>query len=110
MAEIQGKGPVPIGPREKEMYQQEYKHGADLFQRALEQYAKSDNPYQKEEFKQVMDKALRVLNETARELKQQKLLNQNDKISQDYLAYQDQLSAEAKDKLDQDLERAKKLT
>lgn len=109
MSEIQGHGQNPITPREKKMYEKEYVHGAKLFQKALQQYSKSDNPYQKEEFKQVMDKAMEVLNETARELKAKPLVEQNEKISKDYTAFTDQpKNAKAVDALNQDLEKAKK--
>lgn len=107
MNDISGAGSV--GPREKKMYEQEYKHSADLFKRALDQYAKSDNPYQKAEFKDVMDKALNVLNETASELMRKELANQNEVISKDYATFQkypeDQ---DTLDKLSKDLDKAKK--
>ena len=48
MSDISGSG--PISPRERRMYEQEYKHSAELFQKALEQSAKSDNQYQQEQF------------------------------------------------------------
>lgn len=83
MSEITG----PIGPNEKKMYQQEYRHGADLFQRALDKHSKSDNPYQKDEFKDVMEKAMQVMNETAHELMRKELESQNQKIAQDYTNY-----------------------
>ena len=38
MSDVSGAG--PLGPREKKMYEQEYKHGAELFKRALDQYTK----------------------------------------------------------------------
>ena len=106
MAEIHDTG--PITPREKKMYELEYKHGADLFQRALQQSGKSDNPYQKEQFGEVMDKAMRVLNETARELKRKDLMDQNKLIAQDYKAYQDNPSDSVSKKLSGDLDKAKK--
>lgn len=97
-----------ITPREKKMYEQEYKHGADLFQRALDQYKKSDNPYQKEQFSEVMDKAMRVLNETARELKRSDLLKQNQAIAKEYESYVNNPSSQLASKLTQDLDKAKK--
>jgi hypothetical protein len=109
MAEIHGNEGNSITPREKKMYEQEYVHGAKLFQKALQQYAKSDNPFQKEEFREVMDKAMNVLNETARELKAKALVDQNTKISQDYAAFTDQpANDQVVDRLNQDLEKAKK--
>ncbi|MES2272803.1 MAG: hypothetical protein V4487_01245 [Chlamydiota bacterium] len=103
------QGPAPLGPSEKKMYEQEYKHGADLFKRALDEYKKSDNIYQQKEFKDVMDKAMQVMNETARELMRQELLKQNQQISKDYTAFQDKPTDQTlQNKLGQDLEKAKK--
>ncbi|HSX38172.1 MAG TPA: hypothetical protein VLE95_05005 [Chlamydiales bacterium] len=99
----------PMTPREQKMYEQEYKHGAQLFQKALEQYVKSDNPYQQEEFNQVMQKAMRVLNETANELNRKSLLEQNQKIEQDYNQFTNEpKDVAALDKLQHDLDQARK--
>src|SRR3990167_1432016 len=106
MSEIHDTGPVT--PRQAEVYKKEYQHGVDLFQRALGQSAKSDNPYQKEQFGEVMDKAMRVLNETAKELKRRDLMQQNQQISDDYKAYQQAQTNESRDKLVKDLDKAKK--
>jgi hypothetical protein len=108
--EISGdEGSTPrIGPQERKMYEQEYKHSADLFQRALKEHSASDNIFQREEFKQVMDKAMMVLNETARELKRQELLKQNKQIEKDYGAYQNNQNEMIVQKLDEDLDKAKK--
>jgi len=107
MSDVSGAGPV--GPRDKKMYEQEYKHSADLFKRALDQYTKSDNPYQKAEFKDVMDKAMNVLNETASGLMRKELKTQNDLISKDYATFQKYPGdKDTLDKLSQDLEKARK--
>jgi hypothetical protein len=111
MPEIDGpdKGAIGPSPREIKMYKQEYVHGANLFQKALQHYSKSDNPFQKEEFKEVMEKALHVLNETAKELKAKDLAEQNEKISKDYATFNDQPTNEkAIETLNKDLEQAKK--
>ncbi len=103
-------GPGPLNPRDKKMYEQEYKQSADLFKRALDQYSKSDNPYQKAEFQDVMSRALDVLNETANELMRKELQSQSNKISQDYATFQQfPDDPDAKEKLTQDLDKAKKL-
>lgn len=107
--EVSSSGNAPITPRERKMYEQEYKHGAQLFQKALQQYVESDNPYQQEEFHQVMDKAMRVLNETAGELNRKSLLEQNQKIEKDYAAFNDKpTDPSAFQKLNHDLDQAKK--
>ncbi|MBM3184607.1 MAG: hypothetical protein FJZ64_04815 [Chlamydiae bacterium] len=107
--EISSGSPAPLTPREKKMYEQEYKHGAELFQQALSSYTKSDNPYQQKEFQDVMDKALDVLNKTARELNRKALLEQNNKIQKDYATFnqkpEDQRVVES---LNRDLDTARK--
>lgn len=108
MGDVSGMG--PIDPHDKKMYEQEYKHSADLFKRALDQYAKSDNPYQKAEFNDVMQRAMDVLNETAAELMRKELKTQNDAISKDYATFQNSPdNPDTQEKLAKDLEKAKKL-
>lgn len=107
MSDVSGAG--PLGPREKKMYEQEYKHGADLFKRALDQYTKSENPYQQAEFKSVMDKAMTVLNQTASELMRKELKAQNDAIAKDYATFQEfPKDPDTLEKLNSDLDKAKK--
>lgn len=99
----------PITPHQKQMYEQEYKQGVQLFQNALQQYAKSDNPFQKKEFQEVMDKSLTILQETARELSRKALLEQNAKIEKDYDAFnQTPTDTNSIAQLNKDLEKAKK--
>jgi hypothetical protein len=106
MSEISGAG--PLGPSQKKMYEQEFKHGADLFKNALAQYEKSNNPNQKAEFKDVMDKAMNVLNESAHGLMRKELEAQTQKIAQDYATFQ-KFSGDPNtiNKLNQDLDDAK---
>lgn len=105
-----GGHPAPLSPREMKMYEQEYRHGAQLFQKALQQYVKSDSPYQQEEFHEVMDKAMRVMNETAKELNRKALKEQNQKIEKDYVTFNDKPSdSNSYDQLNHDLDRAKKM-
>lgn len=105
MSEVSG----PLGPREKKMYEEEYKHSADLFKRALDQYNKSENPYQKAEFKDVMDQAMHVLNETASGLMRKELKEQNQHIAKDYATFQKYPGdPDTLNKLNGDLDKAKK--
>ena len=107
MSEVQRSGEGPVPPQARKLYEQEYRHAADLFERALKEHGKSDNAYQKEEFKEVMGKAMVVLNETAREMKRKELLKQNQKIEEDFSIYQKSPSPSTRKKLEQDLKRAK---
>lgn len=105
MSEVSG----PLGPSEKKMYEEEYKHSADLFKRALDQYNKSENPYQKAEFKDVMDQAMQVLNETASGLMRKELKEQNQHIAKDYATFQKHpKDPDTLNKLNHDLDKAKK--
>lgn len=102
-------GPDRITPHDRQMYEQEYKQGAQLFQNAMQQYVKSDNPYQKKAFQEVMDKSLEILNETARGLNRKSLLEQNAKIEKDYDSFNHAPDdAKVVSQLDKDLEQAKR--
>lgn len=109
MADNNVSGSGPLSPRDIKMYEQEYKHSADLFKRALDQYSKSEDPYQQAEFKDVMDRAMQILNETAQELMRKELQKQNDVIAKDYSNFQKFPGNEDTiNKLNEDLEKAKK--
>jgi len=105
MESIQGPG---MGPQDQKIYKQQYKHGLDLFQRALGEYSKADEIHKKDAFKKVMDQALDVLNETARGLGRKDLLEQNVKISDDYQSYRAHDTELEKNQLAQDLSSASK--
>lgn len=107
MTEIDNAGSV--NPRARKLYEQEYQHGAALFEKALVQANKSSYAPQKEQFAGVMDMAMKVLNQSAAELKRQDLVEQNNKIAQDYKTYQSNPSKEHLDALKNDLEKAKKI-
>jgi hypothetical protein len=109
MSNIDGAGGPGHTPREIHMYEREYKDSVKLFQDAVQHYAKSDNPYQKKEFQEVMDKALSILNETALELNRKALFEQNAKIEKDYAMFNKSPDNEGTiSQLEKDLEDAKK--
>jgi 23S rRNA pseudoU1915 N3-methylase RlmH len=99
----------PVNPNDRKQYEAEYKQGADLFQRALADYAKSDNPFQKAEFIDVMDKSLKVLNETAQALSRKELQKQNEQIAKDFAVFQKESGDQDRiNQLNTDLDKAKK--
>lgn len=108
MANVQGpnEGAFPITPHDKAMYEQEYRRGVDLFQRALKEYSTADEDHKKDAFREVMDRAMQVLNETARELKRTDLMAQNQKIEQSFEGLQSNETDASK--LAQNLKDAKK--
>jgi hypothetical protein len=105
-----GGGGIPdISPQNKKrMYEAEYKHAANLFDRSLDGFAHSDNKYKKEAFQKVMDQSMQVLKDVASELKRQELLQQCKQIEQDYNEYKSKGTADAEIKLHDDLEKAGK--
>ncbi len=103
-----GAGLPPLTSGDRKAYTEEYMHGLDLFGRALEQCTKSQNMHQQEAFKHVMGRALQVLNETARGLRRDDLLQQNDKIAQDFQAYGERKDSLGERVLMEDLEQARK--
>ncbi|OGN55278.1 MAG: hypothetical protein A3D96_06835 [Chlamydiae bacterium RIFCSPHIGHO2_12_FULL_44_59] len=82
------RGSGPIHPDDKKMYEQEYKQGANLFQKALRQYQKSDNTFQQAEFKDVMHRALGVMNDSAQGLIRKDLEAKNQQIQKDFDTFQ----------------------
>jgi len=97
----------PLSPhQEKKMYEAEYKQAADLFKNTLAAYEKSDNKYQKAEFKKVMEESLQVLNDAATGLRRNDLLNQNSQIEKDYTDFQ--MNDTNDTKLQKDLDKAKR--
>lgn len=109
--EIAGDGGIPdVSPKNKKrMYEAEYKHAANLFDRSLEEYAHANNEYKKEAFRKVMNQALQVLKDTAVALKKNEWLKQCDRIEQDYQAFQAEGTPEAETKLHNDLRNCKTL-
>ena len=109
MVKIQGDGgELPkISAQDKKMYLQEYHHAADLFERAVDAYGKSDNPYQKKAYEKVMNQALQILNETAQGMSSPELLKQNEIIQKDFEAF-NAGTQDASKQLISHLEEAKK--
>lgn len=107
MVGIGDSGALP--PRAQDLYESEYKHGAALFEKSLLHYSRSSYAPQKEAFDGVMHMAMTILNETAKELKRQDLLAQNQKIQHDLAAYQKSPTREHLSTLKTDLETAKKI-
>lgn len=98
----------PLSPQEKKAYEAEYRQGLDLFQRALDDYSQSKNIFQKAEFKEVMEKAMRVLNETAGELQKKELLKHNETLSKDLAAFEGEDTSTNAAQLMKDINQAKR--
>lgn len=91
-------------PEDMKLYHQEFLHGCDLFQRALNEYQKSEIPQQKDAFKGVMNSALHVLNETAIVVcKGKKQLSKEEDVEKDFKRFVRDDSEENIQKLQSDL-------
>ena len=108
--EFADDGRIPdVSPKNKKrMYEAEYKHAANLFDRSLEEYTHANNEYKKEAFRKVMTQALQVLKDTAIALKKNEWVKQCARIEQDYQAFQAEGTPEAETKLHNDLKQARK--
>jgi hypothetical protein len=73
-----------ISPHDKSLYKQDFSKAVDLFQQSLQAYEQSKIPAQKEEYKDVMDKCLQVIKETAREAIRQEAQKQVNQMNKDY--------------------------
>jgi len=106
MSEIQKMGDDNPSQVHK-LYRQEYHHGATLFEKALHQSRKTSYGPKKKEFDNVMRMAMEILNQTARGLKDERLVEHNKKIAEDYKAYQENPDKEHLDALQENLNIAK---
>jgi hypothetical protein len=77
-----------ISPQLQQVYKQEFMEGANLFQQSLQQYQNSNIPAQKEAFKDVMQKAMNVMNETAQLCLSKEAQKKEMKLNQDFQAFQ----------------------
>lgn len=105
MADIEGMG--PISPQDKAQYKVEFERGADLFQKSFAEYQNADGP-KKDLFKDVMDKALQVMNETAKYCLSKKKQAEEMKLEQDYQNYIASGSSESSEKVQKDIDRLQK--
>ena len=105
MADIDGMG--PISPQDKAQYKIEFERGADLFRKSFAEYQNAEGP-KKDLFKDVMDKALQVMNETAKYCLSKKKQDLEMKLENDYQNYMSSGSPESSAKVQQDIDRLQK--
>ncbi|HNA62353.1 MAG TPA: hypothetical protein PKW79_04690 [Rhabdochlamydiaceae bacterium] len=106
MASIDGD--KPITPQMKEIYKQECTRGVELFQRSLKEYQKSQIPAQKDEYRDVMDKALQIIKETASQCLGKEMQKEGSNLQKDYDTFIANPSDNNLNRLNNDLEHFKK--
>jgi hypothetical protein len=91
------------------LYKNEYKRAASDFEDALNADKKSQDMFQKDEFRKSMEEFAQVLKDSATALHNDKLLNRANQIEQDLAAYEKDGSRDSLSQLQKDLDNAKKL-
>lgn len=100
------EGDRPTAPQE--LYKQECVRGVSLFQKSLQNYQQSQIHAQKKQYKDVMDKALQIIHETATQCLSQEMQRQELKLAQDYKQYMAHPSPETLKTLEKDLQNFQK--
>ena len=109
MANIYSSQPTPPSPEDIKRYQNDYQKSLDLFNKSFNNYTQPKlEAHKKEMFKQVMDEALKVMNETACvALKNEKDRQKESKLNNDYHTFIRDPSNENQGKIRQDLKEMK---
>jgi hypothetical protein len=102
---VEGSG--SITPQQRAQYKQEFAQGADLFGKSFQEYLSADNDNKKVLLKDVMDRTLQVMNETAKYVLSQKKLEQEQKLAQDYQKFIADASPENAKTLQSDIDKLK---
>lgn len=95
-------------PQIRPTYKQECAQGVHLFKQTLAAYQKSDIPEQQEKYKDVMQKALLIIHETAARCLSAELQKEEINLEQDYKNYIASPTPENLNQLQNDLEHFKK--
>lgn len=75
------------GDKNPEIYRQECSRGVELFQKSLTAYQSAEGSLQRDAFKDVMDKALKVIQETVPQCLNEHLKKQEKRLEADYQNY-----------------------
>jgi hypothetical protein len=102
---VSGGGHIP--PQTQHIYKQEFTEGANLFQQSLQQYQNSKIPAQQEAFKDVMSKAMVVMNETAKLCLSKEAQKREAELNQAFESFQSSDSPEATKNLSKSINHLK---
>jgi hypothetical protein len=101
-------GDSPISRPESEFDKQSFNKAVNLFQQSLQAYEQSDIPAQKAKFKDVMDKCLQVIQQTAREAIRAEAQKTMDQVDKDYQSFLDNDNPQTYKQLNSDLDHLKR--
>ena len=109
MTEISGSQPPPPSPEDIKRYESDYQKSFNLFNKSFSEYVKPNlEEHKKQMFKEVMDEALKVMNQTACvALKNERERNKEAELNQDYQTFMQNPSGKNQDKIRHDLDDMK---
>ncbi len=102
---IGGVGPTPEDPRAE--YKQDFSKSVDLFQKSLDGYQSSQIPKQQAMYKDVMERTLQIMNETAKLCLSKSAQGQEKTLVKDYENYMSKQTPEGLQKLNTDIDNLK---
>jgi len=107
MGTIDG-GANSIPPDLRTIYKHDFERSVDLFQSSLQEYEKAKEFNKKKKFKDVMDKALQIMNETASACLSKKSITEKDQLQKDYQNFLQHDTPNTLKRLNDDLDQLKK--
>jgi molecular chaperone DnaK (HSP70) len=94
----------PSSPQDKVLYKQEFEKAVNLFQKSLSAYDKSQMQQQKDEFKNVMKKALQVIHQTIQQVASREVAQKKQaQLDHDYQSFLKSDSPKNIEQLNKDL-------
>ncbi len=102
------EGKPYVSPEDKALFKQDYARGVKLFQNSLIEYENTTEEHKKAKFKQVMDEASTVMNETAKLCLSKKGQKLEKTLEQDYKEFNINTSDEVIEKLRTDITEIQK--
>lgn len=92
-----------VSPQDRVLYRAEYEKAAQLFAQSLDAYQKADFPEKQATLKDVMNKALTIMNETAQKCLRGYAIAKNNQLQTDYDTFLKSGSPENIEKLEKDI-------
>ncbi len=93
-----------VPPQDRAHYMQDFTKSVDLFKQSLDAYGSSQIPEQKAKYKDVMDRTLQIMNETAKLCLSKGAQNQEKTLATDYQNYMSHESPDTLKKLNSDIQ------
>lgn len=97
-----------ISPDLKQVYKQDFLEGTNLFEQSFQQYQQSQIPAQQEAFKDVMKKAMTVMNETAKLCLNKEAQKSEEKVNQNFEKFEENPNPQTMEDLNNSIKDLKK--